>query len=252
MKGNEYAKMVMSTVSVADAKAGLRAMLSNKRTLNIGHAIVGVNTEIGELMSAVMPFLIGVAPFFDTTGKLKPEYAADIEEELGDLMWYTTLGAKMLKVKLPSTSKKIKPTATPTELVFKANALAVDLLSLFKKTYYGIGLGEAMIELEKTAEEIAAAQARADAIAISRGRSAIPVRTTKRGPSPTKDAFIARIAEVWAELIPLVYQMSWSYLGKPIGEVMDSNHEKLASGPKARYKDGVFSKEAAEARADKA
>jgi hypothetical protein len=252
MKVSEYAKMVMGTVSVKDAKTGLRAMLSNKRTLNLGHAIIGVNTEIGELTVATTPFLIGTKPYFDSDGKLKAEYAADITEELGDTLWYTILGAKMLRMKVPSSTKKIKPTMLPTELVLKLNEISTELLSLFKKTYYGVGLGEPSVVVDKTPEEIASAQARADARATAEGKTAAPVRTTKKVPSPGQEAIVARIAELWGELVPLLYQMSWAYLGCSAAEVMDANHAKLASGPKARYKDGVFSKEAALERADKA
>lgn len=246
MKVSEYSKMVMSTVSVEHAKIGLRTMLGNRRTLNIGHAIIGVNTEVGELMVATADYLAG-QPIFQSDGALSADVGANVREELGDIAWYTMLGAKFLKVRMPASTKKIKPTATPTELLLKINGVSTELLSLFKKTYYAKGLGEPSVELKRSKEEIKLLTARMKAS----GRPG-EVKPTKKGFSPEKEAFIAAVAEQWQLLIPLLYQLSWSFLKQPISEVMAANHAKLASGPKARYKGGKFSPEAAMTRADKA
>lgn len=249
MKLVEYKKMVKTLASQGDAKTGLRTMASNRLALNVGHAIIGVCTEVGELLEATTGFLAGHQVFGNDGLLIDHDLANHVREELGDIAWYTTLGSIWLKSpKLPSITKKIKPTATKTELLLQINNVSTELLSLFKKVYYGKGLGDKAVEVKMTKAELQIKNDRRKA----RNLPALPTTATKKVNSPGKEELLAKIVAQWELLIPLLYQLSWSFLGQSIGDVMYANHLKLASGPNPRYKGGVFSPEAATTRADKA
>lgn len=239
MKASDYRKLVVQTSSIDAAKKGVRVMASNRQTLTIGLAIVGVATEVGELMAASTRFLIGVP--------MNDDVRAAIREQIGDAIWYAVLGAKALKVKLPSTTKKIKPTGTMTELILAANNHATRLLSAYKKMYSGKGLGLPAVVVNRTDEEVAALTERNARRHASLGRKGAPpaAKTTVKVSPEEKLAFIESVREEWAGLINCLYQLSWSTLGGPIGDVMDANEEKIATGPEALYKDRVPVKKAA-------
>ena len=145
MKNPLYRKNMAATLSVKPAKAGLRQMLRKQRTLNLGHALVGIGAESGEVVTALMPFITGASQL---TAKLK----ADARPEFGDVLYFTFLGAKMLKLKVPSSTKKVKLKGkTITEAILFLGQMGSEFVGSYKKLYYGLELDEKHVgeELEK-------------------------------------------------------------------------------------------------------
>jgi hypothetical protein len=58
-------------------------------------------------------------------------------EELGDIMFYMTWVCGILHVKLPTPTKLVKLAGTPADNLLTLNGLAIDLLDVHKKLYYG-------------------------------------------------------------------------------------------------------------------
>lgn len=128
----EYRRRVMMTLSQKEAKEALRKLGSNTKQTNITHAIVGINTEVGEFMK-------GLAPYISGATSLKPEFHQNAKEELGDILYYVAVLAKMLKVPMPSLAKRMKlQSGTLTEAILRMQANATDMLDLAKKTFYGV------------------------------------------------------------------------------------------------------------------
>lgn len=131
MKSNEYKRQARLTLSpVKIAKAGIRANINKKSKVNIGHALIGVVSEVGELQDTLSRFLTGATQLTDDLRK-------DAREELGDVLYYVAIGAKELKLKLPTSTKKVKLHGTITEQVLALNYFSTALSGLYKKQYYG-------------------------------------------------------------------------------------------------------------------
>lgn len=131
MKAAAYRKYVATRISPPKiAKAGIRRNIRTRRMVNIGHSIIGVNTESGELMQGLHPYLTGAS-------QMRDEFKVNAREEMGDMAFYL-LGslAKELKVKVPSTTKKVKLSGTLTENILLLNGLCTDMLDVHKKAYY--------------------------------------------------------------------------------------------------------------------
>lgn len=225
MDVSQYRKKVMGHLSTGAAKKGLRVMSGNKRMLNLGHAMVGVAAGSGEVLKATELFVLGVVQMSD-------EVRARFRDELGGALMYTVSGAKELKVKIPSSTKKVKPKHTMSELILKLDSISTDLLILYKDVYLGHGLGEATIEVPRTKEELKIARDKAAQRAAAQGKSEFPEpKATKRVDSPAKVEFLAKVQALWEVLVPTVYELSWSILGEPVATVMDESAKKLGDSP---------------------
>lgn len=128
----EYRRRVMMTLSQKQAKEALRKLGSNTKQTNITHAVIGINTEVGEFMKGISSYLSGVT-------SLKPEFDQNAKEELGDTLYYVAVLAKMLKVPMPSITKRKKlKSGTLTEAILRMHGTATDMLDITKKTFYGV------------------------------------------------------------------------------------------------------------------
>ncbi|ATS92321.1 hypothetical protein DLP05_066 [Stenotrophomonas phage vB_SmaS_DLP_5] len=139
MKNPLYRKNVTATLSVKPAKAGLRQMLRKQKTLNLGHALVGLGGEIGEVVLALTPFVTGAS-------QLTTDLKAKARSEFGDVLYFTFVAGKMLKAKLPASTKKVKLKGmTISEAILKLNEYGTLFVGQYKKVYYGLELDEAKI-----------------------------------------------------------------------------------------------------------
>lgn len=139
MKNPLYRKNMMATLSVKPAKAGIRQNLRKQKTLNLGHALVGIGAEVGEVLKALGPFVSGAS-------QMTSELRAAARPEFGDVFYFTFLGAKMLKMKVPASTKRAKlKGVTITEALLHLNELGTEFVGDFKKIYYDMPLDEAAI-----------------------------------------------------------------------------------------------------------
>lgn len=128
----EYRRRVMMTLSQKPAKEALRRVAPNTKQVNVIHAVIGINTEVGETIKGLLPYLTGAS-------QLKSEFKPNAMEELGDTLYYVFALAKMLRVKTPSLSKKTKLKGhTLTEAILLMSVHATDMLDQVKKTFYGV------------------------------------------------------------------------------------------------------------------
>lgn len=133
MKAAEYRKYVAGKVSPPkQSKGGIRAMMRTLKLLNIGHGIEGFAGEVGELQQGLHDYLTGAS-------QLREDMKTNAREELGDASFYL-LGmlAKELRLKIPSTTKKVKLDGTLTSNILLLGHLGTDLLDAHKKRRYGL------------------------------------------------------------------------------------------------------------------
>lgn len=213
MDVSTYKKAAFATFDPKIVKAGIRGLASNKQSVILAAAILGLKNETGQLMQAVSKFVLGE--------QIKPDLRFAAAVELGDILRYAVIGAKTLKVKVPGSGKKIKPKGTMTESILKLDALSTSLLAHVDLAFDGKGLGAPAVTVQLSAEELAATQARAAA----KGKES--KKTTKKVDDETRTAALADISAQWAELIQTVYSLCWTLCNQTPGEVMDASVAKL-------------------------
>ncbi len=143
MNNASYKKAVFKTLSVKPAKDGLRKLVRKAPTLNLSHAIVGLKSEMGELMQGLEGYLLGK--------QLTPAMKHNAMEELGDAGYYLTVACRSLHITMPASTKRVALKGmTLTAALLKLDSLATDMLDQFKKTFYGRDLNmEAVAALVK-------------------------------------------------------------------------------------------------------
>ena len=140
MKTTDYKRFVMSRAAPPkNVKAAMRGNVRTNRLANAFHGVLGFKTETGEIVQGMTLYLLG--------HQLRPDMVLNLREEVGDAMFYLTLAAKHLKVKLPGFGKKVKLRQTPTLTLLQLDSLATDMLDVYKKTIYGKPLDEIRLKV---------------------------------------------------------------------------------------------------------
>lgn len=118
-------------------------MARNTRRTNIFHAISGVAAETLELIKGLGPYMVG-------TTKLTDAMKVNAFEEAGDLTYFLTVAAKMLKVPVPGSGKKTKLKGmTRSEAIVQMAGMASDMFDLVKKNFYGPVLTQQAVKRTK-------------------------------------------------------------------------------------------------------
>lgn len=132
------------TKKVKGPKFGLKAIMSKSAQLNAFHGVVGFKTETGEVLEGMSKYLLG--------HQITPQEKFNLLEELGDVSYYLTVIAKVMRFKLPSANRKqhLSKTTVP-EALLRLDVLSTMALDLFKKAFYGkevdySGLGPIVLE----------------------------------------------------------------------------------------------------------
>lgn len=130
METAKFRRNVMRTVSPKIAKAGLRNAVRTTSNVHVLHAIVGLNTEVGALLQSMQPFLLGF--------QLNQDVLSGSFTTMGGVSYYLMLLAKVLKVKVPGSGKKLHlSTLTKTEALLKLQELSCDLMYQAMKVFHG-------------------------------------------------------------------------------------------------------------------
>lgn len=233
----EYRRRVFMTLSQKPAKEALRRVAPNTKQVNIMHAVIGINTEIGETIKGLLPYLTGAS-------QLKPEFRKNAMEELGDTLYYVFVLAKILKVKTPALSKKVKlKTGTLTDAILHLSVHATDMLDQVKKTFYGVEVKTVHVPEGPGKVRVAKEGGGFDLV-----EQVIPAHDEEQyDKEATLAAFDARNAKIATSLEAFI-ELFWPV----IFALFDQSPEAIALGNSAklakRYPEGFFDKAAQEDR----
>lgn len=215
MENALYRKNVFKTLSIKPAKDGVKYAARNTARINLLHAGTGFATE-------VMEFTVGLSSYI-LDGRLTKEAKDNAFEELGDIGYYLMVLAKTLKIKPPTSKRKLKLIGTPSRAILDLLSKAEEVLSLQKKVYYGVKLKEVKAVDGKTLIRVdAEAQKAVDA---------------KRAEDMKKPV---------AEAYELYFKIVYSLFGVTPSAIYAGNIAKLAH----RYPDGFFTTVSANAVKD--
>jgi hypothetical protein len=133
-----FRKNVLKTLNAKSAKNGLRLASKNTVRTHVAHGAVSLATNSGQLVQSLTPYLLGA--------QFSPEMKADASTAMGDVGHDLTVLCRLLKVKLPSSTKKLKLTGTRSAAILHLNGLAVDILRVVQT---GIFVGPVMTKVTK-------------------------------------------------------------------------------------------------------
>ena len=125
MQIGTFRKNVMKTVAVKGSKLGIRTVSRNTNKTNIAHAIVWLKGHVGSLLQVLTPYVLGA--------QMSAEHKADALVVMGDIAYDLTVLCRVLKVKMPSATKKSKLTGTRTAGLMELDSLATDLLQVMER-----------------------------------------------------------------------------------------------------------------------
>lgn len=233
----EYRRRVFLTLSQKPAKESLRRVAPNTKQVNVMHAVIGINTEIGETIKGLLPYLTGAS-------QLKAEFKPNAMEELGDTLYYVFVLAKMLKVKTPALSKKVKLKGhTLTEAILLMSVHATDMLDQVKKTFYGVEVKTVHVPEGPGKVRVAKEGGGFDVV-----EQVIPAHDEEQYD---KDATLAafdkrneKIAKSLEAFIELFWPVVYTLFDQTPDDIAQGNSAKLAK----RYPEGYFDKAAQEDR----
>lgn len=138
MQIGTFRKNVMKTVAVRGAKLGLKVTSRNTNRTNIAHSTVALKADIGTLMQSLSGYVLGQ--------QMTQEMKDDSLSVMGEIGYDLTILCRVLKVKMPSSTKKAKLVGTRTAGLLELDSLATDLL---KQVERGVFVAPKMTTVKK-------------------------------------------------------------------------------------------------------
>lgn len=115
-----FRKNVMKTLTPKQAKAGLRLVSKNTQRTNLLQASVNLVAHVGALLQSLTAYILG--------SQFTAEERQAAASHFGDIGYDLTVLARLLKIKLPSSTKKIKLSGTRTSGLLQLASLSSLLL----------------------------------------------------------------------------------------------------------------------------
>lgn len=120
MQIGTFRRNVGKTLAVKAMKTALRTVSKNTARTQIAQATVGLKRDTGRLLQVTSQYLLGL--------QMTQEMKNDAFLVLGDIGYDIAAAARVLKVKLPSSTKKSKLVGTRSAAILQLDSLATDLL----------------------------------------------------------------------------------------------------------------------------
>jgi hypothetical protein len=120
---------VMKALSTKPAKLGLKMVAKSNSRTNLALASVGMTTEIGLLLRALTPYILGL--------QMSKDMQKDAMEPFGNVGYHLTILCRVLKISTPTASKKARLVGTRTAALMQLAGLATDILKLFAENFQG-------------------------------------------------------------------------------------------------------------------
>ena len=216
MENSVYKSNVFKTLSIKPAKLGLKYVSRNTSRTNVMHACLGMVTEAGELIQGLTPYILGAS-------KLTDPMKVNAFEEMGDIGYYMMVLAKTLKIKLPTSSKKVR---------------LKGMTNMSKKVFYGPVMTTAT--REKTITNLNPDGTVAGLEKVNETYEVINAESTQ-ALYAERDALVVGYMN---ELVPLYWALCFDMFEVPPSHVFVGNIAKLSK----RYGEGFFQLSEAETR----
>ena len=120
MQIGTFRRQVAKTLAAKSTKLALRTVSKNTTRTQAAQATVALKRDTGRLLQTVGQYLLGA----QQTQEMKDQTFKD----LGDVGYDLTALARVLKVKMPSSTKKSKLVGTRSAAILQLDSLATDML----------------------------------------------------------------------------------------------------------------------------
>jgi len=138
MQIGTFRRNVGKTLTPKLTKTALRLVSKNTARTQTAQGAVGLKSHTGQLLQITSQYLLGLPQ----TQEMKDQAFVT----LGDIGYNLTVLARVLKVKLPSTTKKAKLVGTRGAAILQLDSLATDLL---RQTEQGLFVSPKMTMVKK-------------------------------------------------------------------------------------------------------
>lgn len=121
METKDFKRNSVKTMNPKLIKAGLKDIAAIRVEANLTHEVLATRSAVGHLMRDLQDYIVpGV--------QLRDAHRTAAKENLGEVLQHAVTVAKILKAKVPSAQKKIKPKHTPTHLLIEIDRVANQML----------------------------------------------------------------------------------------------------------------------------
>lgn len=139
MQIGAFRKNVMKTVMVRPAKLALRVSAKDSTRTNVANSVVSLKAHTGLLLQELGPYVLGE--------QMTQEMKNDAQGVLGEIGYDLTVLCRVLKVKMPSSTKKIKLVGTRTAGLLQLDGLTTNMLAVVQRSIF---VGPALTKVTKT------------------------------------------------------------------------------------------------------
>jgi hypothetical protein len=204
MDTKDFKRNSYKLLSPKTAKEGFRAVARKRRDVNVASSILNIAAATNTFQGAVAEH---IHPGVQLNDKLR----GAAKHALGPCLQHAVALAKVLKVKVPSSHRKIKSKNTVTGGIMDITRLGGDLLY----TYVAAVNSARVVPL--TAEEIAALPAPKP---VAEGKKAKVAKTDKIVVDPVN---VEVLKVQLSAYLAAVYEFSWLMLHGPVADVMGAH-----------------------------
>lgn len=124
-----YRKNVMKSLKIKPAKAGFRLISKNNSRTGLAVAVMGLNARTGDLLAILSPYICGL--------QLTPALKDKSFEAFGEVGYYLTALCRLLKVKMPTATKRSRLMGTRTAALLQFLKLTSDALEVQNELFDG-------------------------------------------------------------------------------------------------------------------
>jgi hypothetical protein len=128
MQIGTFRRQVTKTLSVKATKLALRTVSKSTPRTQIAQATVALKSHTGQLLQTMGQYLLGA----QQTQEMKD----DAFRDLGEIGYDLTVLGRVLKTKMPSSTKKSKLVGTRSAALLQLDSVATDLLKLAEQSLF--------------------------------------------------------------------------------------------------------------------
>lgn len=203
MNTNEFRRNVHKTLDARPIKEAFKATSRKRRNLQIASEILGVKVAADQVCHTLNGFVLGF--------QLNEQMRSKAVEPLGEALHHAVALTKLLKVKAPAASRKIKPKSTITMLLTEMGRISGDMLGILYATHTPAQI-EILTETRKTKPKDGTAPVEKQ------------VQVQKFTPTALDEKVLAQAVEAF---LAVVYEFSWAVYEKPAADLMAAHIKKL-------------------------
>jgi hypothetical protein len=129
--------------------------------------------------------------------------------DLGMVLHHATILARLLKVKVPSSARKVKPKNTPTYLLTEMGSATTDVINAVLAALQPADVSKKTV--------------------VGKNKEGTPTKKEVTVYTPT-DLDTEKVGEALTRLLGSIYEFHWALYQAPVADLMDAHIKRLLPG----------------------